>query len=385
MSPEQINGGGVTPASDIFALGAVLAYAATGANPFGEGPTPALLYRVVHSEPDIRTVTEPGLYALIAACLAKDPGRRPTPREVLAAAAPGAGRVTDTRHWMPAVGHTRAFAPDTPQPPRQPPTRPGTAAAPGGRTRRVLLLSGLAAAVAAAGGTVALRLTGSTANASGSSPSPSSSPSRSSGVSLPAPLGAWPLSETSGTSAADTVGYHDGTASGVGWGLGKDGAAQFNGVSSQIITEGPVLATGSGQSFTVAAWVCLSAVPDGFATAVSQDATTASGFYLQYSSAEQRWAFARPGVRALSYTLPSADTWTHLAGVCDAADGRLRLYVDGVQQGAIGDTDPVDAPGALMIGRATYQGQASDFFPGAIKDVRVFDQALTSAQIKTLR
>jgi hypothetical protein len=37
-----------------------------------------------------------------------------------------------------------------------------------------------------------------------------------------------------------------------------------------------------------------------------------------------------------------------------------------------------------MIGRATYQGKASDFFPGAIKDVRVFDQALTLAQIKTL-
>lgn len=391
MSPEQVNGSGVTAAGDVFALGAVLAYAATGVNPFGEGPTPALLYRVVHTEPDIRTVTEPGLYALIAACLAKDPGRRHTPREVLAAAASGAGGVTDTRHWMPAAGHTRAFAPGTdlanPVDQGALPTRPGAAPAPGGRTRRILLLAGLGVA-AAVGVTVAVRLSGSTgdrtvaagAKVNGSSPSPS----RSSGVSLPAPLGAWPLTETSGTSAADTAGYHDGSASGVGWGLGNDGAAQFNGVSSQILTDGPVLATGSGQSFTVAAWVCLNALPDTFATAVSQDATTASGFYLQFSSDEQRWAFARPGVRALSYTVPSAGTWTHLAGVCDAADGQLRLYVDGVQQGATADTDPVDAPGALMIGRATYQGQAADFFPGAIRDVRVFDQALTPAQIKTL-
>lgn len=391
MSPEQVNGGGVTAASDVFALGAVLAYAATGANPFGEGPTPALLYRVVHTEPDIRTVTDPGLYALIAACLAKDPGRRPTPREVLAAAAPGAGRVSDARHWKPAAGHTRAFAPgsDLANPVAQGalPTRPGAAPAPGGRTRRALLLSGVGVA-AAVGVTFAVRFTGSTgdrtaaagAKVGGSSPSPS----RASGGSVPEPLGAWPLTETSGTSAADTAGYHDGAASGVGWGLGKDGAAQFNGVSSQILTDGPVLATGSGQSFTVAAWVCLNALPDTFATAVSQDATTASGFYLQYSSDEQRWAFARPGVRALSYNVPSAGNWTHLTGVCDAADGQLRLYVDGFQQGATADTDPVDAPGSLMIGRATYQGRASDFFPGAIKDVRVFDQALTLAQIKTL-
>ena len=51
MSPEQIEGSAVTPAADVFSLGAVLAFAATGAGPFGEGATPALLYRVVHSEP----------------------------------------------------------------------------------------------------------------------------------------------------------------------------------------------------------------------------------------------------------------------------------------------------------------------------------------------
>jgi len=133
------------------------------------------------------------------------------------------------------------------------------------------------------------------------------------------------------------------------------------------------------------AWVCLSAIPDHFATAVSQDATDVSGFYLQYSVSENRWAFSRPGVRALSYTVPAADTWTHLVGVCDAARRRLRLYVDGVQQAAVADAAPVAAPGPLVIGRASNQGRASDFFPGAIRDVRVFDRALTSARIKTLR
>ena len=52
MSPEQADGRDVGPPSDIFSLGAVLAFAATGQGPFGTGSTAALVYRVVHSEPD---------------------------------------------------------------------------------------------------------------------------------------------------------------------------------------------------------------------------------------------------------------------------------------------------------------------------------------------
>src|SRR6266704_3825864 len=51
MSPEQAEGNDVGPASDIFSLGALLAFSATGEGPFGEGTTPALLYRVVHGTP----------------------------------------------------------------------------------------------------------------------------------------------------------------------------------------------------------------------------------------------------------------------------------------------------------------------------------------------
>ncbi|WP_370077509.1 protein kinase [Streptacidiphilus sp. MAP12-16] len=82
MSPEQIEGLPVTPAADVFSLGAVLAYAATGAGPFGEGATPALLYRVVHSEPRLDEVPAE-LRSLVADCLAKDPARRPSPDALL--------------------------------------------------------------------------------------------------------------------------------------------------------------------------------------------------------------------------------------------------------------------------------------------------------------
>ncbi|MFE0336102.1 serine/threonine-protein kinase, partial [Streptomyces sp. NPDC058955] len=82
MSPEQAKGEPVAPSSDVFSLGAVLAYAATGRAPFGEGPVPALLYRVVHDEPDLDGVP-PGLRAVLLACLDKAPGPRPTPSRIL--------------------------------------------------------------------------------------------------------------------------------------------------------------------------------------------------------------------------------------------------------------------------------------------------------------
>src|SRR5579859_5584502 len=76
MSPEQARGQReVGPATDIFSLGAVLAYAATGDNPFGVGPTPALLYRVVNEVPDLAAVPA-RLSPLVGQCLEKNPADR---------------------------------------------------------------------------------------------------------------------------------------------------------------------------------------------------------------------------------------------------------------------------------------------------------------------
>jgi hypothetical protein len=82
LSPEQAMGREVGPASDVFSLGAVLAYAATGDEPFGYGATQALMYRVVHEPPDLSLV--PGsLRRLIGSCLAKEAGHRPTMAQLL--------------------------------------------------------------------------------------------------------------------------------------------------------------------------------------------------------------------------------------------------------------------------------------------------------------
>jgi hypothetical protein len=83
MSPEQAEGGVAGPASDVFSLGSVLAFAVTGREPFGSGSGPSVLYRVVHSQPDADGIPEP-LRSLVAHCLAKDPALRPAAGQVVA-------------------------------------------------------------------------------------------------------------------------------------------------------------------------------------------------------------------------------------------------------------------------------------------------------------
>ncbi|MFD9409628.1 protein kinase [Streptomyces sp. NPDC059989] len=77
LAPEQVRGAAVTPATDVFALGATLAYAATADSPFGHGSSEVMLYRVVHEEPHLQGVPD-ALAPLVRACLAKDPEDRPS-------------------------------------------------------------------------------------------------------------------------------------------------------------------------------------------------------------------------------------------------------------------------------------------------------------------
>ncbi|MCG7528012.1 serine/threonine protein kinase, partial [Streptomyces sp. OfavH-34-F] len=88
MAPEQIRGTDLSGAADIFSLGAVLAYAATGSAPFLGDSSAVLLYKVVHEEPELGELEGP-LRDTIAACLAKDPARRPTPAELARRLLPG--------------------------------------------------------------------------------------------------------------------------------------------------------------------------------------------------------------------------------------------------------------------------------------------------------
>ncbi|PRX96037.1 serine/threonine-protein kinase [Allonocardiopsis opalescens] len=120
MSPEQIQGDHLTAASDMFAFGAILAYAASGTGPFGTGSVPTLMMRIINDRPDLSAVPH-DLVPLVSACMAKDPAARPGPQQVLDVlgdAEPGAS-------WLPpafvsaihaSVGEVQKLLGHAPQP-----------------------------------------------------------------------------------------------------------------------------------------------------------------------------------------------------------------------------------------------------------------------------
>ncbi|OWA09329.1 serine/threonine protein kinase [Streptomyces sp. CS113] len=103
MSPEQAMGKDVGVAGDVFSLGSVLVFAATGRGAFGDGTTShaGMLYQVVHGEPDLTDVP-PSLLGLVRACLMKDPAQRPAPGEIVAALA-GQGIDAALHDWLPSA------------------------------------------------------------------------------------------------------------------------------------------------------------------------------------------------------------------------------------------------------------------------------------------
>ncbi|MFH9756120.1 bifunctional serine/threonine-protein kinase/ABC transporter substrate-binding protein [Streptomyces griseus] len=81
LSPEQAQGRRIGPASDVFSLGCVLVYAATGGRPFGTGPVEAMLFRTVHDPAELGALP-PGLRPVVEACLSKAPEDRPTTADI---------------------------------------------------------------------------------------------------------------------------------------------------------------------------------------------------------------------------------------------------------------------------------------------------------------
>ncbi|GCB47173.1 bifunctional serine/threonine-protein kinase/ABC transporter substrate-binding protein [Streptomyces sp. NL15-2K] len=162
LAPEQAQAQPASPASDVFALGCLLSYAATGRPPFGTGAVDALLYRTVHDEPDLDGVPD-DTRALLERCLAKDPATRPTAREVDETLVEDTPQ--DTVDWLPdavvrliadrsaamlALPDIEATALDAPTD-GQPTEVPTDVPRPTSR-RRFLQLGGGAALLAAGGG-----------------------------------------------------------------------------------------------------------------------------------------------------------------------------------------------------------------------------------------
>ncbi|WP_407704545.1 protein kinase domain-containing protein [Streptomyces spongiae] len=101
MCPEQATGDPMGPEGDIFSLGSVLAFAASGHAPFSGSAAATLLYNVVHGTPDLTDVPEP-LDKIIGLCLARDPRLRITPDRLSAACAPSGVEQVTGDGWLPA-------------------------------------------------------------------------------------------------------------------------------------------------------------------------------------------------------------------------------------------------------------------------------------------
>ncbi|MDN3352715.1 protein kinase [Actinomadura sp. DC4] len=171
MAPEQVSGGRVTPAVDVFAWGATLVFAANGMPPFGRDSIAVLAHRIIHEPPELGALTG-SLRALVAECLDKDPARRPDASMLLMRLL-GHTTVPVERQAQTAIlaeGVTAAVPSGRTGPPTRPVTPAGlaetravdaplTAATvpPPKKSRNVFLaVAGLAAALALAGTVIAL-------------------------------------------------------------------------------------------------------------------------------------------------------------------------------------------------------------------------------------
>ncbi|WP_131740556.1 serine/threonine-protein kinase, partial [Actinomadura roseirufa] len=155
LPPELLRGEPVTPASDVFSWGSVVAYAGTGSAPFAGATVPEILYRVAHAEPRLDGL-DPAVREVVAAALGKDPRNRPSVQDLLDRLV-GHGRADPARlaETLKATWHGAepAFA-QTPARPSHTPAQvsghssgqaPGDAVAGGEETRRDARPDGFAA------------------------------------------------------------------------------------------------------------------------------------------------------------------------------------------------------------------------------------------------
>jgi hypothetical protein len=229
---------------------------------------------------------------------------------------------------------------------------------------------------------------------------------------VPVMIGSWNLDEGSGKVAVDSAGVRPDHAasltSGATWanvdpddarpadGNGADPglpagkyAAEFNGASGRAITNGPVLRT--DQSYTVAAWVRLTDT-GYYRVAVAQEGAHTSAFFLQYNQATNRWAMgasaadadSSPLTRAESTTAPVVGQWTHLVGVYDEVNQKLRLYVNGVLQSSVDYKTAWQATGALSIGEGNYNSKLGSFWDGDLAEVKTYSGVLSDNEIRDL-
>ncbi len=195
----------------------------------------------------------------------------------------------------------------------------------------------------------------------------------------PAPVAAYSFEDGAGNTLTDVTGKgHAGTIREASWTTsGRTGKAlQFDGVNDWVTID-DVTDLRLTTAMTIEAWVNPSAVSNWRTVIMKERAGELA--YALYSSGLNRPSAYLLGGSATSGSAITVNTWTHLAATYDATT--IRLYVNGVQRATAARTNALAASaGALRLGGNSIWGE---WFAGRIDDVRIYDKALTAAQITT--
>jgi Concanavalin A-like lectin/glucanases superfamily len=200
------------------------------------------------------------------------------------------------------------------------------------------------------------------------------------------PVARYAMSENGGTTLTNS-GSGGAAATLFGGAVVGSGVASFNGTGAYAATSASVIDT--TRSFTASAWVRLAATGTVPPVALSEDGTRVSGFWLEYDNFLGRWAGGmatsdvdNPTSTHLTATsAPQLNVWTHLALVHDSGAHQLRFYVNGVLQSTGSFTATWRAAGPLVIGRGKWNGVTSNYWNGAVDEVRVWDRILGDSEI----
>ncbi|MFE5795049.1 LamG domain-containing protein [Streptomyces sp. NPDC056503] len=167
--------------------------------------------------------------------------------------------------------------------------------------------------------------------------------------------------------------------------LALTSAAQGSATSSQQVVE-------TLSSYTLTAWARLDHAGTANATVLAQDGARHSPFYLSYCADVQTWCVRLPdkdadgasfsSQRVDALNKPQVGSWTHLGVVVDTERDELSFYVNGALQKTDALTaSPFASAGALKVGRAKYASTYTDFFPGEIDEVAVWQSVLGPVQM----
>jgi hypothetical protein len=212
------------------------------------------------------------------------------------------------------------------------------------------------------------------------------------------PIGYWRLDETGGTVAHDYLGTNNGTYTNVLLNQTGDNlidthkSARFGQLSSANSFVGNIpidFATAGNATFTVEAWVNGGAQSTDCGLITKGTGGGGEQFNLDCGSASHAFRFfvrdASGGVHLANGTLGPNSTWRHLVGVCDEANGRVVLYINGISNasgtitagsGLLSSANSVTL-GSRQSAAAAYDAQ----FVGSMEEVAIYNYALTPVRI----